>query len=41
MEITLELHERDLCGDCAIEYMETKIRSQEGYFEPDEDTTVC
>ena len=39
MEITLGSHERDLCGDCAIEYMETKIRSQEGYIEPDEDFT--
>jgi hypothetical protein len=30
-EITEGSHERDLCGDCAISYMENKIRSQEGY----------
>ena len=34
-EITAE--DLDLCGDCAIDFMETKIRSQEGYVEDDDD----
>jgi hypothetical protein len=38
VEITLGSVERDLCGDCAIQYMETKIRSQEGYIGEIEDT---
>jgi hypothetical protein len=35
-EIALGSHERDLCGDCAIDYMETKIRSQEGHVDDDD-----
>lgn len=33
VEISLGSTERNLCGDCAVDYMENKIRSQEGYDE--------